>query len=276
MERLIQLKDFCHELKGNKNINKFLLKESEWEDVSKIVSILNSFNKCSKKLQSETVTLSDFFGFWTSLRIKLSKREDELSKHLLEQMNEYHKLLINNPVVAAAVYLDPRYQRALKNDHSLAINFLTNLFIKMKSLNCETDTNLIANEIDVDSDDSLQNLEEFLHACGAAQSNIPRVIPSEENRESRIKEILQDFLGVEIPLSSSVLEYWEKNKNQRPEMYQLASVVFAIPPTQTTVERAFSTLAIILTSRRTRLNSDCLEDILLVRLNSDLIELCHE
>lgn len=44
----------------------------------------------------------------------------------------------------------------------------------------------------------------------------------------------------------------------------------AIPPTQASVERTFSALALVLTSHRTNLGDEILENILLVRLNHDL------
>lgn len=59
-----------------------------------------------------------------------------------------------------------------------------------------------------------------------------------------------------------------KKKKSLPELYKLASVVYAIPPTQSTVERAFSSLPIVLTSHRTRLGSDVLQNIFLIRLNN--------
>lgn len=101
-----------------------MLSELEWEYVKELVEILSPFNKYSKELQSKSVTMSDFFGYWTSFRIKMSKRVDELSKSLLAGMNVYRQRLIDNPVLAAAVFLDPRYQRALKGDNDAAINFL--------------------------------------------------------------------------------------------------------------------------------------------------------
>lgn len=64
--RLVQLKQFCDE-------NSESLNETEWDQVQNIITILEPFNKYSKKLQSKNVTLSDFFGYWIMLRIKLSK-----------------------------------------------------------------------------------------------------------------------------------------------------------------------------------------------------------
>lgn len=272
MERLLTLKEFCEALTSDRQLAEFLLNEIEWKDVEQLIATLAPFNKYSKKLQSESVTLSDFFGFWTSLRIKMSKKNDELSISLLDQMNVYQERLINNPVIAAAVYLDPRYQRALKNDREVAVNFLITLYNKIIAVE-SFETNQIESidraDEDGDENDSIHELEDYLNACR-------RITPEFMNNENqqpqsdRIGEILADFNGIEESLKCSVLEYWKQQKTSRPELYKLASAINGIPPTQCTVERAFSSLAIILTSHRTNLGNECLQNILLVRLNNEI------
>lgn len=272
MERLLTLKEFCEALTSDRQLAEFLLNEIEWKDVEQLIATLAPFNKYSKKLQSESVTLSNFFGFWTSLRIKMSKKNDELSISLLDQMNVYQERLINNPVIAAAVYLDPRYQRALKNDREVAVNFLITLYNKIIAVE-SFETNQIESidraDEDGDENDSIHELEDYLNACR-------RITPEFMNNENqqpqsdRIGEILADFNGIEESLKCSVLEYWKQQKTSRPELYKLASAINGIPPTQCTVERAFSSLAIILTSHRTNLGNECLQNILLVRLNNEI------
>lgn len=61
-----------------------------------------------------------------------------------------------------------------------------------------------------------------------------------------------------------------------PELYRLASVIHSVPPTQTTVERTFSALALILTPLRTNLFDTALENILSLRLNRELFENIYE
>ncbi|XP_043867344.1 uncharacterized protein LOC122757843 [Drosophila mojavensis] len=66
----------------------------------------------------------------------------------------------------------------------------------------------------------------------------------------------------------NVLNFWRERKSTHPELYALSKVCFAIPPTQVTIERAFSSLKLVLADNRNRLNHDTLENILLVKLNS--------
>lgn len=248
------------------------LTEIEWNEVKNTITTLEPFNKYSKKLQSETVTMSDFFGFWTLLRIKVSKSTDQFSEQLLTQMNKYHEMLMDNPIIIAAVYLDPRYQRALGPKKSLAVKFLADLYEKILKIESTDDASAATETIDREEGDSYEELNEYLDACGSVYNN-DRTTPSTDtpNLKDVINGLLNDFDGEELPITASILEYWKKQSATKPELYKLASVLMAIPPTQTVVERLFSALALVLTSHRTNLGDQILENILLVRANHDLL-----
>ncbi|XP_034487200.1 uncharacterized protein LOC117791518 [Drosophila innubila] len=66
----------------------------------------------------------------------------------------------------------------------------------------------------------------------------------------------------------NVLNFWKDRKSNDPELYALSKVCFAIPPTQVTIERAFSSMKLVLSDNRNRLSHETLENILLVKLNS--------
>lgn len=54
-----------------------------------------------------------------------------------------------------------------------------------------------------------------------------------------------------------------------PELYEIAMVILAVPTTQVSVERTFSTLKLILSDLRSSLSDKTLQNILLVKLNHD-------
>lgn len=176
LNRLLDLKSFCDSTLYNGHIQEFELSEDEWEDVMCLISILSPFDKYTKKLQSETVTLSDFFGFWTMIRIKLAKSVDDFSQKLLFEMNKKQEMLMENPAMVSAIYLDPRYQRGIKDKRPLAIQFLVNLFLKMKrveSFGNEINGNETIEDLreiepaDNSDNDSYDDMNAFLDACGA-------------------------------------------------------------------------------------------------------------
>ena len=64
LENLLLLKDFCTELDVTKFQNFETLKDEEWKKVEEICAALQPSKICTKKLQSEQLTFSEFFGVW--------------------------------------------------------------------------------------------------------------------------------------------------------------------------------------------------------------------
>lgn len=110
------------------------LTEAEWISLDKCILTLQPAKSYSLKLQKETCTLSDFFGYWMSLKINLSAKTDDFSKELLNQMCKRHDMLVKNPAVIAAVYLDPRYQRVLTEEKPLAVEVLGNIYSRLQAI----------------------------------------------------------------------------------------------------------------------------------------------
>lgn len=80
-------------------------------------------------------------------------------------------------------------------------------------------------------------------------------------------------------LETSPIKYLADRKKSHKELYELFLVTNSVPITQVSVERAFSSLAFILSPARNSLASDTLENILLVRLNREIfleLPLIHE
>lgn len=223
------------------------------------IATLEPFKKYSLKLRNETCTLSDFFGYWMALRFKLSSKSDDFSAELLSQMNARHDMLMKNPAVIAAVYMDPRYQRTLTDEKSLAVEVLVSIYSRLQaSLNKNDQVSDEAEECD-DIDVMFQR---YLDTCGR------RV--DEPNQD--IKAIIRSFDNFIVePIQTPVLGFWKRMQLQLPELYEISTAIMAIPPTQATVERAFSSLGLILTSRRTRIGDEILQNILMIRFNKNLM-----
>ena len=66
--------------------------------------------------------------------------------------------------------------------------------------------------------------------------------------------------------SFDVIQFWENCDEKNKELSEIAKIVFAVPATQVTVERAFSTLKFILSDKRANIEDVLLEDILLINL----------
>lgn len=231
------------------------------------MNILSPFYKYTLKLQSETCTLSDFFGFWSSLYLKIQKIQHELCNEILNEMRLKEELLLNNPVMTASIYLDPRYQRALKSDQKeLAIDYLKKVYHKIQIVESQHEEN--ANDVENENDRSSTSVDELTNYLDSINGYVHDIQePTNILVNASIEQVIRKFDGQKEPLNTSVLDFWKKNRLNENELYKLSSVLFAIPPTQTSVERAFSSLALVLTPHRTLLSDDTLENILLIRTN---------
>lgn len=119
-------------------------------------------------------------------------------------------------------------------------------------------------------DDSGSSEEEVLRYLSSIQdenTNHIQRLDSEDN----VEVMLNELIGVTENLKTPLMEYWEANKS-RNVLYKLSQVIYSVPPTQTTVERAFSAFALVLTALRNRLSDENLQNILLLRLNKNILE----
>jgi hypothetical protein len=116
-----------------------------------------------------------------------------------------------------------------------------------------------------ENDDAMaeQLLQQYVSRPQASNSASPPKM-STHRRIDRLK-LNQKGLGI------NVSEYWKSRKFLDSDLYALYEIVFSIPPTQVSVERAFSALRLVLTYLRFNLCSSILEDILLIKLNSAMI-----
>lgn len=86
------------------------------------------------------------------------------------------------------------------------------------------------------------------------------------------KQLRQLEVEPRQPHTYDVWKHWLARKHTHPELYAVATIVHSVPSTQVSVERSFSALALVLSNIRTGLSDDTLEDILIVKLNKDVLE----
>lgn len=188
---------------------------------------------------------------------------------LIAEMERYKPMLLQNPIILAAVYLDPRYQMSLNEDNrKLAISFLVGLNKRVDDLKRNTEHAQVTqaqNTIELDSTDAFRN---FLQSMRGEECT--PVVGRMNASESEVLHLLNALYGIELPLNVSILDYWNSQKDIQTQLFNLCSIIFSVAPTQTSVERAFSALALILTPLRSRLGDRTLKNILLIRLNHNL------
>lgn len=232
-------------------------------------------------IQAPDFTLSDFFCSWLKIQIRLQRKvkdavcQTQLASVLLKNLNFRKIALLNHPAMLCAIYLDPRVYKEL-NDKEIMIakTSLADLHEKIVELK--------SNPTDSSMNSVNDSLEEYFRQRDGSINNSNNV------SDTRV-EFMQTLDNFRSALQNnslkrkqgkaaapndvfSIFEFWEKQKMLYPLLYQVASVIFAIPPSQATVERSFSALNYLFTNRRCGLKPSLLEDCLMIKLNADIAQ----
>lgn len=284
MERLLVLRPFCEDW-GSSVIDPkkrcYLLSSDEWSEVENIVMVLKWPYQLTVKLQAKDLTLSDVFGHWTIMELKLQKENHPLAQILLKHMKLRREAVLNNPAMIAAVFLDPRYNRLLgMNNRNEALKYLQ-IFSKRiadykdqngsaeqeaANANHETGNDLYGEEVDEDLLTFVQLNDERLASSSSSTAT------KDTSLELQLETFFRNETFANVQNANGILGYWASSavRFEYDKLYELARVLMSVPATQVSVERAFSTLRFILNDYRTSLGDDSLENILLLKLNSDM------
>lgn len=230
-------------------------------------------------MQRSDFTMSDFYASWQQVENilgKLLKKNCgvELATLLIENMNNRKEKLLDNPAMLCCILLDPRFCQEIKAERTkLGIDTLLNLWRKLKDFN-EFQTEDIA-EAGESSDEEISiasttMLKEFLKKSQVSEQITAANV-------FQIADEIEAFIACvhEIP-DGSIYDFWKQNKPKFPNLFKLAEVIYSISPTQAIVERAFSTLSHIFSSKRNNIKEKLLEDILLISLNKELLDIVND
>lgn len=184
----------------------------------------------------------------------------------------------------SAIYLDARYRNEILRDSELvekAVETLINLWNRIQNIRSE---NAFTNEsIENYSAQSSDMSIDFENSESLDSYLAHRAVDLDRNSHSEgicsgidIKTQLELFQPKTVSTKLNILDIWERDKTEHEDLYELSSVVFAIPPTEVQIERDFSALEHVFGPRRYNLSSDLLEAVLLINLNADLFYIVKE
>jgi hypothetical protein len=292
-ERAIELREFSEqfaELIGTR----YLLSDEEWERAKLLVQILEVPRTATTIFQKQQLVFGDFLLEWTRMTIRIEELcqkhpEDNAAHPLLVSLKERTKSLLDNNVFAAAAFVDPRVNFLLDEDQQAgAVSQLMKIFVSLEEFRSKTagesvssslagvtaaapvvsgigmDNRILEESIDDPSVEELDPLEAFLRAKAPTQG--PATSSEWSHKYQETKDAILSFPKMgRISRKMNILDYWEAKKESA--VYSVAVVALSAPPTQVTVERCFSGLKFVLSDLRSRLSSDLLDDILLLRFN---------
>ncbi|XP_070073345.1 uncharacterized protein [Drosophila takahashii] len=304
LQRLQTFEHFCERhLKSSVKLS-----ATEWSELENLTKALEPAYLATQKLQSSQLFLGDFYKLWLELKLTVAASQLTFCRDLYQCIQKREDGIIEDKMILSSIYLDPRIRRVLlKNPTSvmLARANLKQLLLQILSLKrtkstsegaisslaltsspastssldlttsltsttslatTSTIASTLTNESPNNSSSSLL-LDEFLNGIEAA---------SGEEEEFNQNEVVQKgFAEIEsyfpkpISLDTDIMKFWEENKLRYPILYQLATVVHAVPATQVSVERSFSALKMMLTDNRCNIKSSSLAMLLFVKLNNN-------
>lgn len=249
------------------------LTDDEWNDLTEIRDVFEDCYIFTKKVQSTQMTISDFYAEWIDMKFKLKKMPVyDLAEQLLYYMERREAKFMESPITLSALFLDARY-RVLLNDKpmaaQMAINHLACLYKRIRDL-CPLNLPSFESTSSVPNDD--QNNNDFDNYLDSLDQG------AQYNSQPACEGIMPKLVQFDIEMKSKkrnskknhVMNFWEANKTVKPELFELAKIVFAVASTEVSVERNFSALAFILNKYRCSLTDAMLDEILFVRLNKNL------
>lgn len=258
-------------MKLSEKYKDLFLSSDEWKEVEELVDILRHPYHVTMLLQRDDFTMADFYAAWSWIELKLRMQHSNhlLAKCIAKSMDsKKHEHLVQNPLMYCSVYMDPRFKAEMAGDLQkkyLARMFLSKLWERINDRNRqdESDENMRAN---TSTAFDYSFVTKYL-------SNLNCATGPSSTRSTRIEELLNAYENEKSEdMNVSVLDFWEKKKEDSPELYKLAMIVHAVPATQASVERTFSTLTFVFSKLRGRLSAKLLENIMLIKLNKDLFD----
>lgn len=253
----------------------------QWDVFLEVLNVFKLPYDVTNALQTQSFTLSDFYLCWLKIIHKLKGQIkkgtlSDLGELLLERLLIRKKALLNNAAMMTAVFLDPRVSVDLSSDEEfIAKKNIEKMYTKVKEIKAQDASNSGTNSVcpsvtanEGEAEDSFSRLMAE-KAAARRKSVLPEATVSQEF------DIFNSLNQFEIAAmghqNKPVLAFWEELKDEFPELYEVASIIYSIPPTQAAVERSFSILNFIFTDRRSKLGRKMLQDILTIKLNTKIV-----
>lgn len=255
-----------------KRFAEFPLLLEKWTELKELVTVLRIPYEATVKLQRKDLTLSDTYGAWLEIRLRLNKITNQgttaIAQALLEKFNGRFNVIYNNPAMKAAIFLDPRFRLSItRNEQYMAeakefILEMSRRLNYLKNMQCTTES--------VTNENASDSFDDFNVQAEMNQYWLNQVVESTSNEQwSDIEAAVDAFDPPNIPIRNSLFEYWE-SKDCDPELRDIAMAIFSISPSETQCERDFSHLKRILSDLRGNLLPETLQSILTIKLNEDM------
>lgn len=259
----------------------------KWSTLKELHYILDVPYKATIRLQKRNLTLSDVYGIWLEMRLHVEalcnrkSLKTTFAQCLLAELNAQNGQIFDNPLMSCALYLDPRFHLQISKNREKTEevqNKLNELWKRIQfrksnvinnSENSENSVSLNESSFDFDP-----NRAVAAYLC--TQQNDLETTVTRNDHPPSIELIIELFQPEIKPVNYSVLQYWEEKIEEHKELYEIAQVVFSVPPTEVQIERDFSRLNHVFGHKRCNLAEERLMDIMAIHLNDEIFYIVKE
>jgi hypothetical protein len=102
--------------------------------------------------------------------------------------------------------------------------------------------------------------------------NKPPSVPAKNNVEKELENYLTSTVTMEGDEKDDILSFWKQNKQLFPLIASIARDILAIPASNTSVERQFSSCKNTITDKRTKLGSEKLNKLIFLKKNMNTLK----
>lgn len=260
LEGLLRLKEY-HQSVGM---------DPAWPFVEKLKDALEPVAKLTRKMQAVQYTVGDFSDDLSMCEaelefMNLAPKSNKFALDLLQAVEQKGQQFMESGAIKAALFLDPRFHGARKTtDDSPAIEFILNVKGQLDKVKGNVQSNNANGE---NNPAPATTTPSTLHELYLARASREPEQPDTRGLVNRLNNVK----NLKLPMTANLLDFWRYRAIEDPELGELARIILAIPISQVTVERAFSSLPLIISDKRTKLGSDIIDALVLVKLNDDYL-----
>lgn len=250
------------------------MSETMWSWTTDLAEGLRPVSDLTNVLQGVQYIVGDLYRDLLVCQEELSDMQgNQIACLLKEKLDNRMEMFLDpdNLPIQAALFMDPRYNNKTNPLFSAAqkkkiIGYLE--VVKKRIDNLKGRDVAAAPEPAPQVGQRKSKLELFQRGLAKARISTG----GQEIRPKTLLERLEDLENQDEPVGLiNVQDHWRAKQASDPEMAELANVILAVPASQVSVERAFSALPMIFTTKRSKLGDANLEAQLFVTLNKSLI-----
>ncbi|XP_076298600.1 E3 SUMO-protein ligase ZBED1-like [Lasioglossum baleicum] len=241
------------------------LSTDEWNFLKCVNSILEPLKDATEIMSGERYpTISQYFPMYYALMNVLQVQTEEnslivdISNKVRNALKERFQPIEQDTLYICATVLDPRYKDQMFSCEQKQIMY--------RKLNEEISINSINTEPTSDKDqESSERKSKLLNFIKNTLGNTERHAETFHSRKDR--EIAMYLSESVVSTDINIMHWWKSNRSRFPLLSTVARRFLAIPATQVTSERLFSTSGNIVTNTRARLCPDNVEQLCFLHNN---------